>query len=220
MSQFRASSSGWLGSGPARLAAGFIQVPGFFSAANLAVMSDEAEWPESLMLEEIQPEAWLSREVFARFGLAMYSAQTLEHEIVNLIVWTGIRSGDYTTAEQMETANAVLFKKTLGRLKRELLGHRIDLSHLESDLIRAVELRNFLAHSYFRERAGAFMTHDGKEQMLTELDDATTFFEKVDSALTPFTRRIIDEYGLMDKIPELMAAPESREFGHPLPGIS
>jgi len=48
-----------------------------------------------MVLEDIEPEGWLAREVFANFGLALYTAQVLEHEIVNLVVWSGLRDGRY-----------------------------------------------------------------------------------------------------------------------------
>jgi hypothetical protein len=35
-----------------------------------------------------------------------------------------------------------------------------------------VSLRNFLAHRYFRERASAFMSAEGRDQMIAELDRA------------------------------------------------
>jgi hypothetical protein len=63
-----------------------------------------------MMLEDIDPESWLSREVFARFGLAMYSSQVLEHGIVNLVVWSGLRDGSYRAYKEKETSNAELFR--------------------------------------------------------------------------------------------------------------
>lgn len=38
------------------------------------------------MDENISPDSWHTREVYATFGLAMYFAQVLEHGIVSLIV--------------------------------------------------------------------------------------------------------------------------------------
>jgi len=41
---------------------------------------------ELFVIEDIDHESWLTREVFAKFGLAMYQGQVLEHEIANLIL--------------------------------------------------------------------------------------------------------------------------------------
>jgi hypothetical protein len=64
------------------------------------------------------------------------------------------------------------------------------------------------------------MTVEGREQMADELDQARTFFQEVDSRLTPFTHRIIEEFGLMAQLPQVMNESSGRGFGQPLPGLS
>lgn len=114
------------------------------------------------MQEDIDPESWLAREIFARFGLAMYCAQVLEHGIVNL--WTGLRDGTITSREDMEADYMALFERTMGQLNTTLRSRRPDYSDVEDGLRRALALRNFLAHRYFRERAAAFMTKEGRHK--------------------------------------------------------
>src|SRR5262245_53026084 len=172
-----------------------------------------------MMLEDIDPGAWLSREVYARFGLAIYSSQVLEHGIVNLVVWSGLRDGSYRAYEETETANAELFRQTLGSVKKILLSRRPDIGHLDELLLRAVRLRNFLAHEYFRQRAAAFLTEDGKNQMIEELKKATVFFEGVDARLEPLTMQIIETIGVDKRMPEALEDARLAGFGDPLPGL-
>lgn len=183
---------------------------------------DEPDDDEQLfMVEDIDPESWHVRQVYAKFGLALYQGQCLEYEIINLIIWSGISIGTYASRQETETANVELFRKTMGALKTVMLRRRIDLGHLEDDLINAVTLRNFLAHNYFRERVSAFMTQEGRKKMMAELDAAVAFFEQVDATLTPFTNRIIESFGLLDKMPEILKEAEAKKgFGQPLPGLS
>ena len=51
-------------------------------------MSDD-DVPEDgdtvFLIEDIDDEDWHCREVYAKFGLAMFQGQALVHEIVNLI---------------------------------------------------------------------------------------------------------------------------------------
>ena len=89
-----------------------IQVQGTRASASLTAMTDGGDM---FMIEDISPESWLSREVFARFGLAVYTGQVLEHEIVNLLVWSGIHSGDYTDAGQMEPPTPSCSRKPWAR---------------------------------------------------------------------------------------------------------
>jgi hypothetical protein len=93
-----------------------------------------------MMPEDISSGDWLTREVFARFGLAIYESQVLEHGIVNLVVWSGLRDRRYRTYEETETDNAELFRQTLGSVKTILVSRRPDIGHLDDLLIRAVRL--------------------------------------------------------------------------------
>jgi hypothetical protein len=172
-----------------------------------------------MMLEDIEPEGWLSREVFARFGLAIYASQVLEHGIVNLVVWSGLRDGRYRVYEETEAANTELFRQTLGSVKKILLSRRPDIGHLDELLLRAVRLRNFLAHEYFRQRAAVFLTEAGKNQMIEELTKATAFFEDVDAKLSPLTRQIIEVMGITKHMPEALEDARQAGFGDPLPGL-
>jgi hypothetical protein len=87
-------------------------------------MSDHDEpdgGDEVFMIEDIDPESWHIREVYAKFGLAMYAGQTLEHEIVNLIVWSGVSDGTYSSYKETQSANVEMFLKTMGSLKKVLM---------------------------------------------------------------------------------------------------
>jgi hypothetical protein len=172
-----------------------------------------------MVVEDISPGGWLAREVFANFGLAMYSSQVLEHGIINLVVWSGLRDGRYRAYEQTEAANAKLFRQTMGSVKQILLSRRPDIEHLDDLLIRAVRLRNFLAHEYFRERAAAFLTEVGKDEMNGELKKATAFFEEVDARLEPLTWQIIEAIGVDKHMPEALENARQVGFGEPLPGL-
>ncbi len=123
-------------------------------------------------VEEIDPEIWLTREVYANYGLAMYMAQVLENGLVNVAIWTGIRDRVYSTHEDAEADMLALFRQTMGAQRVALLNRRPDLVHMEDLLTRAVKLRNFLAHSYFGVRAAAFATEDGQHRMIEELKRA------------------------------------------------
>jgi hypothetical protein len=173
----------------------------------------------AMMPEDISPRDWLSREVYAWFGLAMYSSQVLEHGIINLVEWSGLRDGRYRAYEETEAANAELFRQTLGAVKKILLSRRPDIGHLDDLLIRAVRLRNFLAHEYFRQRAAACLTEDGKNQMIEELKKAVAFFENVDAQLEPLTMQLIEASGVGKHMPDAMEAARNAGFGDPLPGL-
>jgi hypothetical protein len=57
----------------------------------------------------------------------------------------------------------------------------IDL--VQQDLDQARNMRNWLAHRYFRDRAVQFMSPPGRVVMLEELDHATNLFMQVNESL-------------------------------------
>ena len=172
-----------------------------------------------MMLEDIDPESWLTREVYAHYGLALYMAQVLEHGIVNLATWTGVREGTIRSFEESEADSADLFKLTMGKVKQVLVSRQPDVADLDELLMCAVRLRNFLAHRYFRERSAAFMTEDGRNQMIEELKKAAAYFREVDDKLKPFTSQIIEAMGIAKCMDEAMEEARQAGFGDPLPGI-
>jgi hypothetical protein len=169
--------------------------------------------------EGIDPENWLTREVYARFGLALYMAQVLEHGIINLASWTGVHDRSYRNWDEAEADSVELFKMTMGKLRQALISRRPDVANLEEMLARAVRLRNFLAHEYFRERPGAFRTEDGMNQMIEELTKAAAFFKDVDAKLERLTRQIIEAMGVDKHMPEVLEDVRRAGFGRPLPGL-
>lgn len=172
-----------------------------------------------MVAEDIDPESWLTREVFANFGLAVYASQVLEHGIVNLVVLSGLRDGRYRSVDETDAENARLFRQTLGAVKNILLTRRPDIEHLDELLIRAVRLRNFLAHHYFRERAAAFVSGAGQARMIEELGQATAFFEDVDERIKSLAMQIMEVTGLQAHLPEAMEEARQAGFGEPLPGL-
>ena len=94
------------------------------------------------------------REVFARFGLAMYLAQCLERQLA-LILATKYGPGPTKiTRTEFDNILADLFSRTLGLVTK--IGKLAELGEDEKEqLQKALNKRNWLAHRYFWERAAA-----------------------------------------------------------------
>jgi hypothetical protein len=163
----------------------------------------------------------LLREVYATFGLALHRAQDIEYAILNLLIWAEVRDGRHRTFEESEAANARLSRRTLGALNKLLMARLPIMGYLEVDelLIRAVRLRNFLAHEYFRQRTIALMFRDGQKQILDELKSAVAFFEEVGSRIEGLTWEIFGAQIEMEGHPSVTERAWKRGFGDPLPGL-
>jgi hypothetical protein len=96
--------------------------------------------------DELDPANDHYREVYARYGLAMYCTQVLEHELVNFVVVSGSMAGKFTTVEERDAFDEALFGSTMGRQLR----HALAESRFDDDQVKALEqalqARNFLAH--------------------------------------------------------------------------
>src|SRR5438270_8989037 len=92
------------------------------------------------------------KEVYARFGLAFYCAQVLEHGIVNaMVVLHLIPSRRHLAGTPEAWANWVdnfmsrHFETTMGRMIRDLQSVTTIPSNLEDLLRQALQKRNWLA---------------------------------------------------------------------------
>jgi hypothetical protein len=150
-----------------------------------------------------------TKEVYARFGLAVYFAQVLEHGLVNaLVILDLIPSRRHLARSRDEwgiTVDAFMdrhFETTMGRLLnafREVTAVPADVDGLLQD---ALERRNWLAHDFFRERAVEFLSCTGREQMLQEVDECRTRFEAADKRLEAIVGPLRREASITDAILE------------------
>ena len=124
-----------------------------------------------------------TREVYARYGLAMYFAQVVEHAIVNLMIALRLPQREALTKGDIDQFMDEAFSMTFGRLLKELRRMGQSTHFLQRDLAQARDMRNWLVHRYFRDRAVQFMSPAGRVVMLQELDDATNLFLEVNERL-------------------------------------
>jgi hypothetical protein len=149
------------------------------------------------------------KEVYARFGLAVYCAQVLEHGLVNALVILDLIPNRRHLATSREQWGADVdafmdrnFEVTMGRLLRKL--HQVTQvpPNLEEQLKKALEDRNWLVHGYFRDRSDVFMSYAGREQMLQEIDDCRDRLVAADRRLEEITTPIRQRAGITDDVLE------------------
>jgi hypothetical protein len=151
----------------------------------------------------------LTRDVYAHYGLALYLAQCLEHQLVNALIYgkhlpsiVGYTKakGPLTRADfedRFDLFTNEQFDETMGGLITRLKDTRELPSNFDlRDLTRARDMRNLLAHRYFRVRADDFISIVGKQSMLTELQEAQKLFERVDTAVTDACLALADAAGV------------------------
>ena len=150
------------------------------------------------MIEEITDEAWQTREVYAKYGLAMYFAQCLETELVNLLFSLKLKDKDKITRFEIDLFREDNYEKTLGSLIKSLKQTMEVSENLEMDLKELLEIRNYLAHRYFRVEIIDIMTKDGRQHMLSELDSFISKLENGDKKIGSILSVICEQYGITD----------------------
>lgn len=150
----------------------------------------------------------LTRDVYAHYGLALYLAQCLEHQLVNALIYGkhlpsvvgyAKAKGPLTRADfdhRFDLFTDAQFDETMGGLITRLRETRKLPNNFDiKDLISARDMRNLLAHRYFRERADDFISIVGMQSMLAELQEAQKLFDRVDTAVTDACLALADAAG-------------------------
>lgn len=153
------------------------------------------------VVEPISREEWEHREVYAKFGVAIYFCQCLESQLVNyLALLRRIKTGASMTDDEVDELFEELFGSTFGKnLKevRDLLG---DEWALAEELTAALNLRNQLVHHWMRDRALGQGTSRKRHAMVVELNAAIEHLERIDAELVEISRRLRDRAGIPQQL--------------------
>lgn len=142
------------------------------------------------------------REVYSRYGLAMYMAQVLEHGMVNAVIvmqtlpsmrtheneaaWHATFDGAYETG----------LARTYGNMLRQLENLNGFPPNLINRLRGAKEDRDILAHRFFRQNDLAFMNRDGRTSMIAWCEDRIVLFKALSDDVDAFLAPIQQRYGI------------------------
>lgn len=135
------------------------------------------------------------KRVYEAYGLAMYQAQCLEKQLA-MVYATHSKPPRRITKEELEQKLTRNFEQTFGRL----FGNIRRTVHLtpdfESHMQSVVDKRNWLAHDYFWDRAGHFLTYAGRENMIRELTKLAEQFDVMDRQLETIYLKWMERNGI------------------------
>lgn len=139
--------------------------------------------------DDLDDESYQIREIYTRFGLAMYSMQVLEHGLVNILTAVLTAKHPRATTKVFDEAFEVNLVQTMGRLMKGLRSFLQDDMMLIEDLEGVLVLRNGMAHSFFRDHAVDFFSSDGRELMLAKIIAAHHSFENMTGRIDLVSQR-------------------------------
>ena len=128
-------------------------------------------------MENLDPQV---RDVYAEFGLAMGVAQSVERQLVFLIIAAYEPLSGKLTADAYDGLLAKLSHQTLGNLILKLRGSFDVPTDFDQRLHETLHLRNWLTHHYFADRTAEFQSPEGRSEMIRELDKISDRLNELD----------------------------------------
>lgn len=149
------------------------------------------------MLTDDRPDNELIRELYAMFGLAYYNSECLHRSLAILLAYSKLPPLPDIIRPRAEENLSQAFSLTLG----EVIGKLRDVlpSELIKELRKATEVRNFLAHYFWFERAHLMFSAQNVHQLLAELDGYANFFDHLDNLVSERLAVKRKELGITDK---------------------
>jgi hypothetical protein len=142
------------------------------------------------------------REVYSRFGLAMFMAQVLEHGMVNALLVLRLMPTmkDHADRSSWDEAFDRFFDaelaKTFGNMVRALEQTGAFAPDLIARLGTAKVQRDHLAHRFFREHDLNFMTRPGRTKMIAECEVLIELFKGIDREVESLVAPQRERFGI------------------------
>jgi hypothetical protein len=173
--------------------------------------------------EAIAPDDWEQREVYAKFGLAIYTCQCLETQLVNYLVARQATTAGFETTEAIDEVFGDLFGSPFGRNLRRLNTVVADVGPIGQELREVLALRNDLVHHWMRVRALDQGTSKKRQAMIAELDVAIDRIRTIDVQLVAMTHKLLAQAGITDLVEQeyarLSRISENDDASNPLRDI-
>lgn len=138
--------------------------------------------------------------IMAHFGRAIYYAQLLEQQCVNMLVIYELASKDeFTTKEVNEIFDKYDFsKQTLGKFSKSIA----EIYNMNKDDVRelseVIQMRNHYTHNYFRFNDVLFHSESGKLRMVKDFFQFTLRAKNIDNRLEAY----VSHYNIRHNITE------------------
>jgi hypothetical protein len=148
-----------------------------------------------------------AKTIYAHFGLAVYIAQVLEQQAINMIVVSKQSKKKFNSRDQVDELwnNYYFGSRTFGILVNEIT-QNYQLSESDNFELKALlKLRNHIAHDYFRLNSELFFSESGQRRMIKDFVEFRSRAKSMDSILKDYMKVYTDKIGLTDeKINEML----------------
>lgn len=135
--------------------------------------------------------------LMAHFGRAIYYAQLIEQQCVNMLAIHELDSSDIKNDEQYQALwdKYDFSKKTLGIKAIEIQKAFSLTDEIISEIKEVVDYRNFLTHNYFRFNDVLMFSESGKIRMIQDFYNFTIRAKKLDVCLESYLESHNQKFG-------------------------
>ena len=137
------------------------------------------------------------REVYARYGSAMYYGQALEAEIKGALVLANLRDSRIKTQDEFDDVWTKNFKATMGRLLDRFEPYIVGDNELKEELQLALKVRNQLAHHFFWDHTEDILTTAGRQRMIDECAAAVALLNNLRGRIWTVSIRYAEAMGIV-----------------------
>lgn len=126
--------------------------------------------------------------LMAHFGRAIYYAQLIEQQCVNMLAINELANSEINSDEQYQALwdKYDLSKKTLGGMSLEIQKAFSVTDEIKTEIKEVVDYRNFLTHNYFRFNDVLMFSESGKIKMIKDFYNFTIKAKKLDKVLESY----------------------------------
>ena len=128
----------------------------------------------------------LIRDLYATFGLAYYQSECLHRGLCIALTYLDLPQANFLTGPRVEELLAQSFSLTLGEVVENLEG--VLPAKWNIEVQKAVELRNFLAHHFWFDRAHLMHNIDNVKLLIDELNGYADKFDKLDVRISGWSK--------------------------------
>ncbi len=138
------------------------------------------------------------KEVYAHFGLAVFNAQLLEQQAINLIVFCRLSKDKSLTSQEINALwdSYDFGTKTLGALLNEIQQHYKLTDEDYAEFKELLRLRNYITHDYFRHNSGIWYAEGGFKRIIKDVYDFIEKRKKFDVKLNSYILSYTTALGL------------------------
>jgi len=147
--------------------------------------------------QELSPEDDQEREVYARYGSAMYYGQALEAELKGALVLAKLRDSSILSQDDFDETWTRNFKATMGTLLTRFEPYSTDDHELSEDLQLGLRVRNQLAHHFFWDHTDDLLTAPGRQRMINECAAAVALLDDLRGRIWAVSLRYADAMGIV-----------------------